>query len=145
MTVVKGLGVAASEVHVAMLASALSRRINRELESADWDGLRISQMRVITTVPPEGVSITALAERVGMTKQGCGQFVTALTGTGHLRVDPDPADRRLRLVFRTEAGEALVKRISRGMAELEEKWAAEVGPRRYATFRKVLEELVVGG
>lgn len=145
MSLVKGQIVAPHEVHVAMLVGALSRRLNAGFDPADWDGLRISQLRVISVVPAEGVSVTALAERVSMTKQGCGQFVTQLIDSGHLRTEPDPSDRRLRLVFRTEAGEALVKRTTEFMAGIEESWAAEVGPRRYATFRKVLEELALGG
>ena len=44
---------------------------------------RPSHHRVIGRVPPEGITVTDLAERVGMTKQGIGQFVTQLTESGH--------------------------------------------------------------
>ena len=40
-----------------------------------------------------------------MTKQGCGQFVTYLSDTGHLSTAPDPDDGRVRLVFRSIAGD----------------------------------------
>jgi DNA-binding MarR family transcriptional regulator len=136
---------AAHEVHVPMLLGAFNHRVGRDYDPADWDGLRVSHTRVVTSVPPEGISITALAERVNMTKQGCGQFVTQLVESGHLRIEPAPGDRRLRLVFRTEAGERLIDKVNRHMAALEEGWVAEVGPRRYATFRQVLEELAFGG
>ena len=48
--------------------------------------------------------VTELAERVRMTKQGCGQFVTQLVETGHLAVEADPDDRRVRRVRRTAKG-----------------------------------------
>jgi len=131
------------EVHIAALVGMLHHRLATAYDPEEWDGLRISHLRVITSVPPDGVSITALAERVGMTKQGCGQFVTALVDSGHLRIEP-AEDRRLRLVFRTAAGEALIKRQTLRLRALEEEWADQVGPRRYATFRSVLDELAWG-
>jgi len=52
-----------------------------------------------------------LGERVGMTKQGCGQFVTHLVETGHLATEPDPSDRRVRIVRRTPLGQKLLDAV----------------------------------
>jgi DNA-binding MarR family transcriptional regulator len=94
-------------------------------------------------VPPAGITVTELAERVGMTKQGCGQFVTQLVESGHLRVEADPTDRRLRIVRRTRSGVRTTAAITARIVALESEWAEIVGPRRYATFRTVLEELAL--
>lgn len=141
MIAVKGNFYAADEVHVPMLLGKFFHRVNGDFDPADWDGLRISHIRVITAVPPEGVTVTGLAERVNMTKQGCGQFVAQLTESGHLRTQQHPDDRRVRLVHRTEQGRGLIERTTAHMRGLEAAWASEVGERRFATFRKVLEEL----
>jgi DNA-binding MarR family transcriptional regulator len=143
MNSVKEVPGTSDEVHVAMLLGAVSHRLNHDFDPARWDGLRISRIRVVTCVPEEGISITALADRVRMTKQACGQFVSDLVDSGHLRVEA-AADRRLRLVHRSEQGQRLVRRVARHMAEVEEVLAAEVGPQRYATFRAVLAELAAG-
>ena len=66
---------------------------------------------MLFSVPAEGVSITELAERVGMTKQGCGQFVSQLTDEGYLTQAADPRDRRARVVRRTAAGRRMVIRV----------------------------------
>lgn len=131
------------EVHIAVLVGMLHQRFATAYDPEQWDGLRISHLRVITAVPPDGVSITALAERVGMTKQGCGQFVTSLVESGHLEIGSTD-DRRLRLVSRTETGESIIRRQTAHLRAMEEEWADQVGPRRYATFRKVLDELAWG-
>jgi DNA-binding MarR family transcriptional regulator len=104
-------------------------------------GLRPSHHRVIGHVPPEGITVTELAERVGMTKQGIGQFVTQLTDSGHLQVAPGQDDRRLRIVTRTAKGDASVRRLAALLEELEADWANRVGTRRYEEFRRTLEEL----
>ena len=44
----------------------------------EWGGLRPSHVRVLSLVPEGGCPVTELAALVGMTKQGCGQFVTTL-------------------------------------------------------------------
>jgi DNA-binding MarR family transcriptional regulator len=103
--------------------------------------LRPSHHRVIAQVPPEGITVTELAGRVGMTKQGTGQFVQQLTESGHLRTTVHPDDRRLRIVRRTAKGEASVRRLAALLAELEQTWAQRVGQRRYREFRATLEEI----
>ena len=103
--------------------------------------LRPSHHRVIGHVPPEGITVTELAERVGMTKQGIGQFVQQLTDSGHLRTTAHPQDKRLRIIRRTSKGNASVRQLAAVLAKLEERWAQRVGRARYRQFRDVLEQL----
>src|SRR3954467_7895612 len=115
---------------------------SRSLVQAEGEaGLRPSHHRVIGHVPPEWITVTELAERVGMTKQGIGQFVTQLIESGHLRVSPDPDDRRVRVVRRTAKGTAAVRRLSELLERLEATWAERVGETRYRQFRTVLDEI----
>jgi DNA-binding MarR family transcriptional regulator len=115
---------------------------SRLLVMAEGDaGLRPSHHRVIGHVPPEGITVTELADRVGMTKQGIGQFVTQLTESGHLVVDPSPDDGRVRIIRRTGKGQAAVSRLSGLLDGLEADWANRVGTRRYDEFRAILDEL----
>ena len=131
------------ELQVALLMGLLFRDISRTFEDEDWDGLRQSHFRVISGVPDQGISVTELGERLGMTKQGCGQFVTRLERTGHLRTEADPDDRRVRRVHRTTLGQETIAAVTARMLRLEDDWAELVGERRYRTFRSVLEELAL--
>ena len=129
------------ERHVVRQLGVLMDEVRARLHLDGSTTLRASHHRVIGHVPPEGISVTDLAERVGMTKQGCGQFVTQLVDSGHLETRPDPHDRRVRLVLRTAAGRREVRDLADRLGDLENEWAAAVGPDRYTRFREVLDEL----
>ncbi|CAN5429014.1 hypothetical protein BH11ACT8_BH11ACT8_29140 [soil metagenome] len=133
----------AGERHVAVLLGGLMQEIRAVFAAEDWQGLRQSHLRVIATVPADGISVTELGERLGMTKQGCGQFVTHLVGTGHLEAAVHPDDGRVRVVRRTAIGEQNVRDVTERMARIEDDWRALVGERRYADFRAVAEEIVL--
>ena len=142
MTSVKG-SVPRTEWHAALLMGLMLREVHQVFAAEDWKGLRQSHFRVISSVPPEGITITELGDRVGMTKQGCGQFVTHLVESGHLRVERSASDRRTRVVHRTPAGNRTIQAVTARNLRLEQDWAERVGPERYRVFREVLEELAM--
>jgi DNA-binding MarR family transcriptional regulator len=108
------------------------------------DHLRPSQFRVIAMVPyNRGITITELADRVGMTKQAIGQFVTALVDSGHLVTEEDPQDRRLRIVRRTQRGDEVTQELAHLLDALEQRWAERVGTRRYEQFRQTMEDIAL--
>jgi DNA-binding MarR family transcriptional regulator len=131
-----------SDPVVNLMGTAL-RRLQVELAEAGtrFGDLRGSQYRVLTLIPPGGTRLTDLAVLAGMTKQGCGQFITVLADLGYVRVRRDPTDGRARLVHRTERGDAASRLAVEAVARLERHWEGLVGPHRYATFRAVLEEV----
>lgn len=103
--------------------------------------LRPSQLRVVDMVPAEGITVTDLADRVGMTKQGIGQFVGQLVDEGYLTTEINPEDRRVRVVRRTSLGEQASRQLGRVLANLETRWAQRIGTRNYRAFRAVLDQL----
>jgi len=133
------------EWHAPLLMGLLLRQVAQVFAAEDWKGLRQSHFRVISSVPAAGISITELADRVGMTKQGCGQFVTQLTELGYLTTARSPTDRRTRIVLRTALGGRTVELVTARIVELERVWAEQVGPDRYRMFRDVLQELALEG
>lgn len=103
--------------------------------------LRPSQLRVIGMVPKEGITVSDLADRVGMTKQGIGQFVGQLVDDGYLTAEVHPEDRRVRVVRPTRLGQQASRRLARVLANLETRWAQRIGTRSYREFRAVLDQL----
>ena len=57
-------------------------------------GLRSSQLRLLSLTPVDGMRVTDLAERVGMTKQALGEFANALEDRGLMESVRDDQDRR---------------------------------------------------
>lgn len=127
--------------HILALMGMVFGEVRRTFDAEEWDGMRQSHFRVIDGVSEDGISVTELSRRVGMSKQGCGQFVSHLVGTGHLRVDPDPQDGRVRLVRRTPRGQRTLEAANARIREIEDGWAQAVGTQRYRAFRRVLEDL----
>lgn len=130
------------ETHVVALAGRLLEVARQTLLARDWGGLRPSHFRLLSHVPPTGITISELAIALHMTKQGVGQFVTQLQGTGHLDVNADDEDRRRRVVQRTPQGDRLVADVNRTIAAVEQHWQQQVGAERYRAFREVLEDIV---
>ena len=143
MTSVKGRG--GDDPHVAVLLGKLLLEIRAAFAGEDWGGLRQSHFRLLSQVPPSGISVTDLAVLLGMTKQAVGQFVTLLVESGHLEVRDSPADRWVRLVVRTRLGDDTNRAVTARIRRIERQWARRVGPERYAAFRDVLETLAPRG
>lgn len=123
------------------LTGEVLREVKRRFAEEDWGGLRQSHHRVLATVPKEGITVTDLGDRLQMTKQAAGQFVSYLVDLGYLQTGGDADDKRLRRITRTAAGDAMVRRAAERLAELEAEWADAVGPHRYETMCAVLEEI----
>ena len=130
------------ERHIIKVLGLLFEQARQVILGDGPDGLRPSQFRVIDAVPPDrGITVSELAERVGMTKQGIGQFVTQLTQAGYLVTEASAEDRRMRIVRRTRVGSETTQQLAGSLRELEQHWAARVGQRRYREFRAVLDEI----
>lgn len=128
--------------HVMQVLGQLIEETRQLILSDGEHGLRPSQFRVIDCVPAGGgITITELAELVGMTKQGIGQFVTQLTDSGYLVTESGADDRRVRIVRRTLLGQQATEHLALVLEGLERDWAARVGTHRYREFRAVLDEI----
>ena len=94
-------------------------------------------------IDPEGSRLTFLAERSGLTKQAVGESVDDLVGLGYVERVPDPTDGRAKLVRLTDKG-AKAQMLGRSiLAEVEQRWAEELGEERVEAMRETLEDIYV--
>ena len=126
---------------LALLGHALDV-FRRELgpHGSPQQGLRSSQLRLLSLTPADGLRVTDLAERVGMTKQALGEFANALEEKGLLESVRDPADRRVRILRPTTAGRRVVRNAEKQIAAVEEEWRERLGPRKWEQLRRLLVE-----
>jgi DNA-binding MarR family transcriptional regulator len=82
-----------------------------------------------------------LADRMQLTPGAVSQLVAHLERLGLAERVPDPSDGRGVIVRPTRAANAGYEASRRRLAELEQEWRSLVGPRRWQTFRSVLDEL----
>lgn len=97
---------------------------------------------VFGRLPFEGARASDLAARAGVTRQSMGEVIREMVELGYLEMQPDPADRRAKLVTYTEYGRAEATKGFNHILGLERRFAAEFGEQEYETARDILDRLV---
>ncbi len=82
-----------------------------------------------------------MASRAGITRQSMGEVIRELVGLGILEMQPDPADRRAKLVTYTAAGREMASHGRAHIVALEREFAKEFGAEEYEVARRVLERV----
>jgi DNA-binding MarR family transcriptional regulator len=125
-----------------------AQEIDATLSEAGFGDIRPSHANVFPFVPPEGITVSGLADLAQVRKQTMAQAVDQLEHMGYVERRPNPHDRRSQLVFLTERG-ASVKPVTHvSAARVEERWAELTGPEELealealrATLLRLLTEL----
>lgn len=104
--------------------------------------LRAAHTQLFPHITRQGVRLTTIAERLGVTKQAIGPLVDDLEREGVVERVDDPDDARAKRIRWTAKGErALVQGLDL-LAELERDLAHKVGAGRLAELAETCERLV---
>lgn len=95
------------------------------LHAAGYTDITASHQAVFEHIDRDGTRLTTLAQRSRMTHQAMGELVQALEHGGYLERQPDPGDRRARLIRLTPKGQALVRQALHDIREIEAAWHAQ--------------------
>jgi DNA-binding MarR family transcriptional regulator len=98
-----------------------------------------AHVHITRHVALEGSRLTELAQSAGMTKQAMGDLVDQCEAWGIVAREPDPRDRRSRVVRFTEAGLAWLEGFRRAVQQAEEELREEVGEEVAAVLQFGLE------
>jgi DNA-binding MarR family transcriptional regulator len=90
----------------------------------------------------DGVRLTELAARAGVTKQAVGQLVDDLVQVGMVERVPDPADRRAKRIRFSRFGYAALMHGLGVLREIEGELTAAVGDRRMRDLHETLKLLI---
>jgi DNA-binding MarR family transcriptional regulator len=116
--------------------------IEAALHEAGFDDLRPPAGNVFPFVPPEGISVSRLAELARVRKQSMAQAVDQLERSGYVERRPNPHDQRSRLVFLTERGRGVPPVTHAAAMGVEERWAELTGPEDFEVLRSALMRLL---
>jgi DNA-binding MarR family transcriptional regulator len=89
----------------------------------------------------EGSRLTDLAERSGLTKQAVGEVIPELEQLGYVTREPDPRDRRAKIIKLTPKGRDACLTGRRLFAEIEAEWAEQFGDELLAALREAAEQI----
>jgi DNA-binding MarR family transcriptional regulator len=108
-----------------------SRIVNRHvvegLNARGYDNLRSTHTTLLSNIDLTGSSVTAAAERAGISKQAMGRLASELEDASYIRVRSDPEDARVRYLQLTKSGQQLMLDSLEVMAELERRYAEAIG------------------
>lgn len=100
-----------------------SQDIDAALREAGFDDIRPSAANVFPFVPPEGITVSELAELARVRKQTMAQAVDQLERTGYVERRPNPRDRRSQLVCLTKRGRSVPPVTHAAAERVEQHWA----------------------
>jgi DNA-binding MarR family transcriptional regulator len=90
----------------------------------------------------EGIRLTDLAAKVGVTKQAVGQLVDDLAQQGVVERIPDPADKRAKRIRFSRRGYAALMHGLGVLGEVEAELSTAVGARRMRELHETLKLVI---
>lgn len=119
-----------------------SQEIESALRDHGFGDVNPAAANVFPFVPPDGITVSGLAELAGVRKQTMAQAVDQLERAGYVERRPSPRDRRARLVFLTERGAAVTPVTHAVARRVEEHWAELTSPQQVEELRAALVHLL---
>ena len=104
--------------------------------------LRVAHTALFPHITADGVRLTDIAERLGVTKQAIGPLVDDLEREGVIERIDDPDDARAKLIRWTNKGRRALLHGLGVLADLEREVSREVGAKRLAELGDTLERLI---
>lgn len=127
-----------------MLAPLIRQLIAAEIPVLDEHGLSMWGYSVLLALDDSPVRTqAALAESIGADKTRIIPILDELQDQGYIEREPDPDDRRVRLLTITDAGRAVKDAVQTAIQHGEERWLQTLSPDDRRTFLRVLQQLSV--
>src|ERR1700747_2545000 len=112
-----------------------AQEIHGALRDAGFGDIGPAHANVFPFVPPEGITVSRLAELARVRKQSMAQAVDQLERTGYVARRPNPRNQRSRLVFLTERGRGVPPVTHAAAMRVEEHWAELISPAEFEAMR----------
>jgi DNA-binding MarR family transcriptional regulator len=121
---------------------AMTDEVQRRLAAGGFGELRFNDGVLFQHVLAAPLSISALAERMGVTQQAASKAVADLERRGLLTREVSPNDARTRLVHLTEHGLGSIEAARAHREALEAELIEEYGAAEVAAARRLLAAIV---
>ena len=97
---------------------------------------------VFAQIDPDGSRLTDLARGAGMTPQSMGELIDELEQLGYVVRQPDPTDRRAKLIVLTDKGRDCVAAGVATIEDLETDLTGSLGEKGHRQLRALLVKLL---
>ena len=131
--------------HVGWLLWQATQRWKAELDAGlveiGYPWAAEARANVIMHVGRSGIRQSELVRRMGLSKQAVQQLLDELVRDGVIERKSDREDRRGKLIVFTAAGRKLLADSNRVKRGIEARYRDVLGPKRFAEFMEMLDEL----
>jgi DNA-binding MarR family transcriptional regulator len=117
------------------------RELRQQTAALGFDDQGRSDGFVLRTLGAGPRTISGLAERLEISKQGAGQIVDDMERRGYVERRPDPSDARAKLLHLTERGEAALSTARKFHQSYERRLRKRFGDEAIDTLRDVLTDM----
>lgn len=131
---------------VGQLLVQLLREFRRELfapaSEAGYPDIRAPHLQIFGNLDVAGIRLTVLSERAQLSLAAASELVNELQDLGYLERKPDVTDGRAKLIVPTARGRKALRDARDRVAEIEQHWSGLVGPDRFSTGCRTLQDLL---
>lgn len=120
----------------------LIEQVYGELVAAGFDDLRPVHRSILRELLVSNLRPSALAARLGISKQAANDLVREFEAKGYITLEPDPDDGRAKCIVATDRGWRASEVAREASEAVGRRWTEQVGEQRYAVFEDVLREIV---
>jgi DNA-binding MarR family transcriptional regulator len=111
------------------------------LHERGFSDLVAAHLDVFQYPGPDSQRPSELAQRARMSKQALNYLLGQMEKLGYLERRQDGEDQRFKRIHLTQRGQAAVRAIREIVLEVEADWERQLGTRRFAQLRDLLEIL----
>lgn len=119
--------------------------IQRGVAERGFDDVRPAHGFAFVRISSGDATVADVAAHLGVTKQAASQLVEQLVQRGYVTREPDPRDRRARLLALTARGWECTRAAELAAAETTAGWERQLGAQDMAALHAALQAVVVPG
>ena len=112
--------------------------LQNALKKQGWPAITRAQSLVFVNISEGVTRPSEIAARVGVTRQAIHQTINEMVELGYLQLQPDPTDRRAKVVVYTEKGEQVGGAAVAALREIENSLSSRIGTERVTALREAL-------
>lgn len=133
------------ELNTGTLLLQVYQGFERHLIAALKDGghpdFRPKYGAVLANIDADGTRLSTLADRAAMSRPSMVELIDELESKGYVRREPDPDDRRAKLIVPTKTGVDTISIAAEVINDLEQHFRELLGEQQYQVMRRALGQL----
>jgi DNA-binding MarR family transcriptional regulator len=112
--------------------------LQNTLKERGWAQITKAQSQVFISIGEGVTRPSEIAARMSVTRQAIHQTINELVSFGYVSLEPDPSDRRAKIVTYTDKGQEIGQNTVLGLSEIEAQLIARIGVDNVQALREAL-------